>query len=196
MRVLLMVMALSLLLWGDQPGSEQMSMLSQAARARLHAAFEAWRKPRDNLHHLVRYAAWRNGLEVELVAAVMVAESGGEPCAVSKVGAMGLMQLMPETAADLLPAGADPFRPTYNVLAGAKLLGRLVRAHGLRLGLAAYNAGERAFRRPWPGETRRYVPRVLRLYRRFKGGEDWRASIPRWTPRTSAWACRRQLARR
>ncbi len=177
------------------PDAGSAGALAPEIRARLHAAAQAWRRPRDNLHMLVRYAAWRNGLDPALVAAVMVAESGGDPCAVSSAGAMGLMQLMPQTAEALLPEGGDPFRPVDNVLAGARLLGRLVRAHGLRLGLAAYNAGERAFRRPWPGETRRYVPKVLRLYRRFKAGQDWRAFIPRWTPRASARACRR-LARR
>lgn len=113
----------------------------------------------------VRQAAGRVGLPEPLIRAVLRAESGGDPRAISRVGAMGLMQLMPATWADLrqeLGLGADPFQPADNLLAGATYLRRLYDRYGLPGALAAYNAGPGRFEaylngRPLPPETRRYV---------------------------------------
>jgi soluble lytic murein transglycosylase-like protein len=90
---------------------------------------------------LVRQAAEREGLTVELLTAVIQQESAFRPCAVSPKGAMGLMQLMPATAG--LLGVKDPFDPKENVDAGAKFLKMLLDRYGgnLALALGAYNAG-------------------------------------------------------
>src|SRR5213592_371493 len=93
---------------------------------------------------VIRAVAARYGVSVELIAAIIEAESEFNPRAVSRTGARGLMQLMPQTAA-ILGVG-DPFDPRENIEAGVKHLSSLMdRFEGdLPLVLAAYNAGERA----------------------------------------------------
>jgi soluble lytic murein transglycosylase-like protein len=99
-----------------------------------------------------------------LVRAVIQAESNYQERARSRKGAMGLMQLMPETARQY--AVADPYEPRSNIEGGIRYLRSLLDRFELPLALAAYNAGEAAVRRfggipPYP-ETREYVARVLR----------------------------------
>jgi soluble lytic murein transglycosylase-like protein len=113
-------------------------------------------------------AAARYAVPERLIWAVIRAESGFDPRAVSARGARGLMQLMPETAAIL--GVRDPFNPRENIHAGARhLRGMMERfRYDLPLAIAAYNAGERpvaSYRGipPYP-ETREYVARVLRYY--------------------------------
>jgi hypothetical protein len=97
--------------------------------------------PSSEVDTLVKDASARNSLDATLLRAVMVQESGFRPCAVSTAGAMGLMQIMPETADDL--GLTDPFDPAANVNAGAKYLKQMLdHYHGDKaLALAAYNAG-------------------------------------------------------
>ena len=109
-------------------------------------------------------AAARYRLPPRLLHAVIAVESAGDPRAVSPKGALGLMQLMPDTAAAL--GVSDPFEARENVLGGAAYLRELLDAFqgDLRLALAAYNAGPGAVRRhggvpPFP-ETREYLRRV------------------------------------
>lgn len=123
--------------------------------------------PRSELEELVREHAAQCGLDPRLVRAVIQAESDWDPRAVSRKGAMGLMQLMPETAAVL--AVEDPFDAAENVRAGTTYLARLLDRFGeLTLALAAYNAGPTTVDRhggvPPYAETREYVRRVLSLY--------------------------------
>jgi soluble lytic murein transglycosylase-like protein len=113
-------------------------------------------------------AAARYAVPERLIWAVIRVESGFDHRAVSRKGARGLMQLMPETAAIL--GVRDSFNPRENIHAGARHLRALMERFGydLPLAIAAYNAGEKpvvAFRGipPYP-ETREYVARVLRLY--------------------------------
>ena len=113
-------------------------------------------------------AAARYAVPERLIWAVIRVESGFDRRAVSRKGARGLMQLMPETAAIL--GVRDSFNPRENIHAGARHLRALMERFGydLPLAIAAYNAGEKpvlAFRGipPYP-ETREYVARVLRLY--------------------------------
>ncbi|MGH7311528.1 MAG: lytic transglycosylase domain-containing protein, partial [Candidatus Rokuibacteriota bacterium] len=127
-------------------------------------------------------AAERYGIPEPLIRAVIRAESGFNPRAVSRKGARGLMQLMPETAAIL--GVRDSFNPRQNIDAGVRHLRGLKERFGddLRIVLAAYNAGEQAVLTyggmpPYP-ETREYVSRVLHLY----GGAA--ARLPRSTFRT------------
>lgn len=111
-------------------------------------------------------------LDRALVHAVVSAESAYDPSAVSNAGAVGLMQLMPDTAKRY---GIDNRRdPRQNVYGGVRYLrDLLVRFDDLPLALAAYNAGERAVRRfgnriPPYRETRDYVRRVLAYYRTYR----------------------------
>jgi soluble lytic murein transglycosylase-like protein len=119
----------------------------------------------DEIAKLTEDAAQKNSISAELLAAVMRQESGFHPCAVSTAGAMGLMQLMPDTAQSL--GVADPFAPDQNVEGGARLLKQLLdRYHGdRRLALSAYNAGasrvDQADGVPDIPETQEYVRRIL-----------------------------------
>lgn len=116
-------------------------------------------------------AAREFGLEPNLLQAVITAESNHNPTARSPKGAMGLMQLMPETSRRL--GVIDPWRPADNIRGGARYLSELLNLfdQDLPLALAAYNAGEQSVLRygrqvpPYP-ETRNYVTRVLTLYRK------------------------------
>ena len=116
----------------------------------------------------INEAAVRYAVPERLIWAVIRAESGFEPRAVSRRGARGLMQLMPETAAIL--GVRDVFDPHENIDAGARHLRALIErfSHDLRLAVAAYNAGEKAVLRygsvPPYRETQQYVTRVLRFY--------------------------------
>jgi soluble lytic murein transglycosylase-like protein len=123
---------------------------------------------------IIERAAVAAAVEANLLRAVIVVESGFNSRAVSKRGAMGLMQLMPATATRY--GAANPFDPHDNVHAGAQYLKFLMDRFGqdLRLALAAYNAGENAVDRnggqiPPFTETMAYVPRVLRIYQMLKG---------------------------
>ncbi|AFW02856.1 lytic transglycosylase, catalytic [Gluconobacter oxydans H24] len=121
---------------------------------------------------LVRQAAKQNAIPATWVRAVLQAESAGDPHAVSAAGAMGLMQLMPDTWKDVrrtLNLGADPFDPHDNIVAGTAYLRWLHDRYGDAGFLAAYNAGPGRYDehlmtgRPLPGETISYVEFVTRL---------------------------------
>lgn len=121
---------------------------------------------------VVAQAAEAHRLDPALLLAVIHAESGFNPLALSPKGAVGLMQLMPTTASRY---GTGDLRdPLRNVQAGAAHLRYLLGRYGdLSLALAAYNAGEGAVERygmriPPYAETQDYVPRVLSLYRRYQ----------------------------
>jgi len=123
---------------------------------------------------LVANAAAETGLPPGLLHAVVRAESNYDPLAVSPKGAVGLMQLMPETARRY--GVADARDPAANLLGGARYLRDLLDQfnNDLSIALAAYNAGPGAVVRsggaiPAYGETRRYVPKVLNLFRQNGG---------------------------
>ena len=108
-------------------------------------------------------AAHAAGITPELVHAVVEAESAYQSDAVSGAGAIGLMQLMPETAAEL---GVDPHDPLQNLSGGSRYLARMLRHFGrLDLALAAYNAGPGRVARtggiPPIAETQHYVTKIL-----------------------------------
>jgi hypothetical protein len=125
----------------------------------------------QELEPVIRRHSSQHRLHPALIRAIIKAESDFDPRAVSRSGAIGLMQLMPQTAVRL--DVRDMYDPDDNVGGGTKYLRQLLdRFHGnLPLALAAYNAGENAVDRyqalPPFDETREYVRKVLRYYRAF-----------------------------
>ena len=124
--------------------------------------------PQKDFHSIVAEKANKYKIDPSLVRAVIKAESNGDPHAVSRKGAKGLMQLMPATADELRVR--DPFDPEENIDGGTRYLKYLIeRFKGdLTLALAAYNAGPEAVEKsgsaPHISETRNYVRRVLSIY--------------------------------
>jgi soluble lytic murein transglycosylase-like protein len=122
----------------------------------------------------VRDAAQAFVVPERLIRAMIHVESSGNPDAISRKGAMGLMQLMPQTASTL--AVTDPFDPRQNVLGGTRYLRFLLDAFDgdVTLALAAYNAGEDAVLRhrgiPPYRETREYLWKVARSYQTIVSG--------------------------
>lgn len=131
------------------------------------------RENRAHFYPLIQTAASTHAIDPSLLHAVILAESGYNPRAVSRKGAMGLMQLMPGTASRY--GVSDAFDPVQNVHAGARYLNDLLKMFNqdLNLALAAYNAGEKSVikygnRIPPYRETVAYVPKVLDNYRKFR----------------------------
>jgi soluble lytic murein transglycosylase-like protein len=125
---------------------------------------------RGELRDLAARVARRHRVDVSLVHAVIEVESQYDPRAVSPRGALGLMQLMPQTAARF--AVGDPLDPAENLEGGVRYLKELLERYSgqVRLALAAYNAGEEAVERfsgiPPYRETVNYVERVRRMMSR------------------------------
>jgi soluble lytic murein transglycosylase len=128
---------------------------------------------------LIRNASDRHSVDANLIRAVIKAESDFRSNARSRKGAMGLMQLMPETAR--FHNVVDAYNPGENVDGGVRHLKMLLERYqgDLQLSLAAYNAGSAAVEKhggvPPFNETRDYVRRVLRLYDSYRGAglEAW-----------------------
>lgn len=119
-------------------------------------------------------AARTYGVDAALIRAVISAESGHNPYARSRAGALGLMQLMPDTA--IRYGVNNRLDPVQNIHGGARYLRDLLTLfnNDIQLAVAAYNAGEEAVMRhgrriPPFRETMNYVPRVLQYYRQYRG---------------------------
>ena len=131
------------------------------------------RYPGELFQFLSNYYAGQYGLPKSLLHAVITAESAYDPNAISRAGAVGLMQLMPETARRY---GVNNRRnPSSNVSGGSRYLRDLLKMfnNNLVLALAAYNAGEGAVKRhgnkvPPYKETRNYVKKVIDYYREYR----------------------------
>jgi soluble lytic murein transglycosylase-like protein len=124
--------------------------------------------PPPEISHLVEQTAGRLQVDPQLVHAIIKVESEYDPKAVSRKGAMGLMQLIPETAQRF--GVENPFNPKQNIEGGVSYLKHLLNRYGgdLSLSLAAYNAGEGAVERfggiPSFSETKEYVQKVTNIY--------------------------------
>jgi len=127
---------------------------------------------RERYEPIITSVSQRFTLDPDLIRAVIKAESNFNPRAISPKGAMGLMQLMPQTAREM--GVSNPFDPLQNIHAGVRYLDQLLKAfnQNLPFTLAAYNAGPtRVFSEngiPSIEETRNYVQRVMRYFNEFK----------------------------
>lgn len=123
-------------------------------------------------NRLISAAATENQLDPALIRAVIHAESAFRPAVVSRKGAVGLMQLMPQTAAQL--GVANSTAPEQNIAGGSRYLAQLLKQYNgeMALALAAYNAGSSNVRRykgiPPFAETLAYVERVTILHKRYQ----------------------------
>ncbi|HXP07742.1 MAG TPA: lytic transglycosylase domain-containing protein [Acidobacteriaceae bacterium] len=146
----------------------------------------------SDVHELIARAGADHNLDVDLLASVVRAESGGNIHAVSRTGAQGLMQLMPGTAAEL--GVTDSFRADQNIKGGTAYLDALLLKYHdhLALALAAYNAGPAAVDKyhgvPPYRETRVYVARVIREFNRRK---QWEKQHPAATAALSSMPANR-----
>lgn len=128
---------------------------------------------------IIQAAAAHHNLDPALIAAVIEQESAFKPDAISRAGAMGLMQIMPGTAADL--GLMQPYSPAANIEAGTHYLAWLLDRYdgNLELALAAYNAGpgrvDRCHCIPQNGETPGYVVNVLAAAERYRGQQNSQA---------------------
>lgn len=142
---------------------------------------------KDEIEKIVEEIALSNGIDPLLASALAFHESGYDPMAVSRKGARGVMQLMPETAAEL--GVKNPYDPRQNIRGGIRYLSKLIRKYGdndLETALAAYNYGQGRVdslieEYGWldntnlNGETRKYVEKVLQTYkkkRKEKSGDS------------------------
>ena len=159
--------------WRDAAGNLVLSDKKKEASARTYSVASSvgfrTTKPLSGraaqYQSLIEEHATRNSISADLVRAVIQAESAFNPRALSPKGAMGLMQLMPGTAADF--GVVDPYNPAENIRAGVLYLKQLLDLYGGRveLALAAYNAGPGAVKKyngtvPPYRETRAYVARI------------------------------------
>ncbi len=132
-----------------------------------------WKKNQQKYDPTIRSVARMYQLPHALVHAVITAESSYDPNAISKAGAVGLMQLMPETAKQY---GVSNRRdPKENIFGGSRYLRYLLQLfnNNLQLALAAYNAGEGTVKRygykiPPYKETQNYVKKVIKYYQQYK----------------------------
>ena len=131
-----------------------------------------WERRNDAPPDEIDRAAQVYNVPAELVRAVIWAESAGDASAVSRTGALGLMQLMPRTAGDMYVQ--DPVDPAQNIMGGTRYLRFLANQFNgdMLLTLAAYNAGPEAVRKyggvPPFDETRQYCKKVMAYYRQLR----------------------------
>ena len=159
------------------PGlDKRYKLIRREAGSAIPRSGQAWMPSEADIRRfssIIDVAAKSHGVDPALVQAVITAESGFNPNALSRKGASGLMQLMPETARRY--GVRNIFDPVENVHGGVRYLRDLLAMFkgDLRLALAGYNAGENAVIRagnniPPYAETQNYVPKVIHYYNRFR----------------------------
>ena len=160
--------------WKPVPRTNVAAVRSAAAEVNSYLGMESSGKASQKrfthteIEKAIEETAERHNVDANLVRAVVKVESNFNPNALSRKGAMGLMQLMPQTARQLNVT--NPFDPEQNIDAGVRHLKQLMESYGgnIKLSLAAYNAGRGAVARsagiPHFAETRQYVKRITQLY--------------------------------
>lgn len=130
-----------------------------------------------NIDEIIETFSNKYGIDSDFIKAIVKQESGFNPNATSKKGAMGLMQLMPKTAQSL--GVADAYNPWQNIEGGVKYLKGLMDRfeNNKELALAAYNAGPTAVKKyggiPPYKETQNYVANIMATYNKVKGANIW-----------------------
>jgi len=130
--------------------------------------------PLNAYYPLIRLAASKYKVNPNLIKAVIMQESGGDPEAISPCGAIGLMQLMPGTARDM--GIKHPRNPKENIMGGTRYLSLMLKMFNgnIALGLAAYNAGPGSVNKyggiPPYRETQDYVFKIMSLFENFRKG--------------------------
>jgi len=161
----------------DVPPSRARAAARKTAEAQVNVAPSRrgerwWEKRSDAPPDEIDRAAALYNVPAELVRAVIWAESAGDAAAISRAGAIGLMQLMPRTAGDMYVE--DPVDPAQNIMGGTRYIRWLANQFkgDMLLTLAAYNAGPEAVRKyggvPPFDETRQYVRRVVAYYQQLR----------------------------
>jgi soluble lytic murein transglycosylase-like protein len=157
-------------------------LLTAAALSAPHAAkvtaSKAWGIPTTSLSSIdiIAEAAEKYDLDPRMIRAVMQAESAFNAMAVSPVGALGLMQLMPAVAEEL--GVTDPLDPRQNIMGGSQHLKKMLTSHrgNVRLALASYNAGPGNVKKyrgiPPFKETRNYVKKITALLAEAQSAEN------------------------
>jgi len=154
----------------DPPVPKPAGTASSSTGAAIPALRQDAKLSPADLHEMLNKAGHEHNVDVDLLASLVKAESGGNARAVSRAGARGLMQLMPSTAKDM--GVADSFEPDQNVRGGSAYLDELlIRYHdNIAMALAAYNAGPDAVAKyhgiPPYRETRAYVAYVIHEFNR------------------------------
>lgn len=154
----------------QQPSERKTAAQQSAPLTNTHTPAPDGKLAPGDLHEMLSKAGQEHNVDVDLLASLVKAESGGNARAVSRAGAQGLMQLMPGTAAGL--GVQDSFQPEQNVRGGTAYLDALLTRYkdNLALALAAYNAGPAAVDKyhgiPPYSETRAYVARVIHEFNR------------------------------
>lgn len=126
------------------------------------------------IYDIIKKASYKHNVEEALIKAVVKAETGYDPYAVSYAGAEGIMQLMPETSNDLNVK--NPFNPEDNIDGGTRYIKAMLEAFegDIELAVAAYNAGPGNVRKyggiPPYKQTRAYVKKVMLFYKEYKNG--------------------------
>ncbi len=154
----------------NAPTSSKYKPYAREPRRRRPTTWRAYNnKKYDNI---ITMASQNSGVSFPLIKAIIRAESGFNPRAVSKKGALGLMQLMPENVR--LLRIRDPFDPWENIMGGTQFFKKQLRHYNgeVKLALAAYNAGPNAVDHykgiPPYKETQNYVKKVIHFYKAYK----------------------------
>lgn len=144
-------------------------MLTDTPRGGTATLFERGSRPSktEDVHQIIINKADKYRLDPTLISAVITAESSFDSKAISQKGAIGLMQLMPDTAREM--GIKNPFNPEQNIEGGTRYLKYLIEKYDgdLTRALAAYNAGPRRVEKSsWiPNETKNYIRKVYSLYK-------------------------------